>query len=296
MRILSKSPTIFTALLLSILPALGADEPAAMPSLRTVVEAENNFAHTCLERGIRESFLQFFADDSIIFAPEPTNGKKFYTDYEDKGRKLIWLPIFATIANSGDLGVTTGPWEMQKSATDKTPLAFGDFLSIWKKQRDNSWKVIVDVGIDHPEPSKAPGDVQLLPPDEVPAKIDVDLARRRLEKAEEMLAEMLKEGAGSALTASASNDVRVLRDNSFPAIGRIAAKLMLSSDNGKMTRTKSGGGMSASGDLAYRYGSYVSERANVTERGHFLTIWKAEGDQDWKILVDLQKKEPEKKP
>lgn len=154
--------------------------------------------------------------------------------------------------------------------------------------------MIVDVGVDHPQPSKAPGDVQLLPPGEAPEKIDVDLARRALEKAEETLAEMLKEGAGSALTASASNDIRVLRDNSFPAIGRTAAKLMLSSDNGKMTRTKSGGGMSASADLAYRYGSYSSERANVTERGYFLTIWKMDNNE-WKILVDLQKKEPEKK-
>jgi ketosteroid isomerase-like protein len=291
MRILSNPFHFSLALFLSILPAFAAEENAA----RAVADAEINFARTGLERGIRESFLQFFADDSIIFAPEPKNGKKFYRDYDDKGRKLIWQPIFATAAISGDVGVTTGPWEMQKSATDKTPIAFGEFISIWKKQRDNSWKVIVDVGIDHAQPADAPGEIQLAPPNEALRNTDVDLARAALEKAEETFAVTLKEGAGSAVLAAASNDIRVFRENSFPGVGKATAKLMLSSDNGKMTRKTSGSGMSAAGDLAYRYGSYSSERANVIETGYFLLIWKAEAKEDWKILVDLQKKTPEKK-
>jgi ketosteroid isomerase-like protein len=295
MSILSKTVTAAASLLCLILPAIGAEDQSA---LRSVVEAENNFARTSVERGIRESFLQNFADDAIIFAPDPKNGKKFYTAFKDKGRKLMWQPVFATIASSGDLGVTTGPWELQTSATDTTPLGFGDFLSIWKKQRDNSWKVIADVGVEHPQPSQPPGDIQLLSPSATPAKLDVDPGRRALEKAEQTLAGTLKEGAGSGILASASNDIRVLRDNSFPAVGKTAAKLMIGPDNGKMRREKMGEGMSAAADLAYRYGSYSSERGNVTEHGHFLTIWRAEGGQDWKILVDLQKKtpEPEKKP
>src|SRR4030081_2255218 len=100
MPILSKSVKILAALFWSILPVIAADENA----LRAVVESEQNFARTGVERGIRESFLQFFADDSIIFAPEPKNGKKFYTNYEERGQKLIWQPIFATVASSSELG------------------------------------------------------------------------------------------------------------------------------------------------------------------------------------------------
>jgi ketosteroid isomerase-like protein len=288
MPTLSKSLKVFAGLVLSALAASGADENA----LRSLVEAENNFARTSVERGIRESFLQFFAEDSIIFAPEPKNAKKFYTDYQDKGRKLMWRPIFAMIASSGELGVTTGPWEMQKSKTEPTPIAFGDFLSIWKKQRDNSWKVIVDVGVDHPQPGDLPSETQLLPPSEPPAKVDVDLARRGFQKAEKMLAEMLNKGAGEAILAAASNDVRVLREESYPGVGREEASVVLFSHNTRTTRQNSGGGLSASGDLAYRYGSYSAERGNATEHGYFLTIWKAGPDHVWKILVDLQKKAP----
>ncbi len=287
---LSKLAGISLALSLSILPAVGADEKSPDDALRAVVESENNFARAGAERGIRDSFLQFFADQSIIFAPEPKDGKKFYTEYKDKGRKLIWQPIFATVAKSGDIGLTTGPWEMRTSMTDNKSLGYGEFTTIWKKQRDNSWKVALDVGIQHDQPRDPPGEIQLLPPGD--ATTNVDLARSALEKAEKTFAEMLKEGAGSAITAAASNDIRVLRENSFPGVGKVAAKLMLSSDNAKVTREKAGGGMSAAGDLAYRYGTYSAERANVSERGYFFSVWKAEADQDWKILLDLQKKEP----
>jgi ketosteroid isomerase-like protein len=270
---------------------LRAEEPASMPALRSVVEAEKSFARTSVERGIRESFLQFFAEDSIIFAPAPTNGKKFYANYDDKGRQLNWQPVFATVSNAGDFGFTTGPWQMKKSATDEKPFAFGDFVSIWKKQRDNSWKVVVDLGVDHPEPSGPPGEVQLLPPNAVPGS-NVDLQRGALEKAEKTLMDALAVDAGAAITDFADEAVRVYREDSFPAVGKGAARLMLGSDHGKVMRKTSGAGISTSGDFAYRYGSYSAERANVKEHGYFLVIWKLDPNREWKIIGDVQKKAP----
>jgi hypothetical protein len=67
---------------------------------------------------------------------------------------------------------------------------------------------------------------------------------------------------------------------------------MLSSDHGKMTRRNSGNGMSASDDLAYRYGSYTNEKPNVTEQGYFLSVWRLDLNRDWKLILDLQKKAP----
>ncbi|MFN2541766.1 MAG: hypothetical protein ABR514_06305 [Chthoniobacterales bacterium] len=291
MPTLSNRLGILAGLLLSISPASGADENV----LLSLVDAENNFARTSVERGIRESFLQFFAENAIIFAPEPKNGKKFYTYYEDKGRKLMWRPIFATIASSGELGITTGPWEMAKSKTEPTPIAFGDFLSVWRKQFDNSWKVIVDVGVDHERPGQLPSDTELLPPSEHSAKADVDLAHGVLEKNEQKFAETLNENAGRAILAAASNDIRILRQNSIPAVGRKAAAAILDADDGRASRTAIDGGVSEAGDLAYRYGSYSSQRRNVIERGYYLTVWRAEPNGDWKIIVDLQKKAADKK-
>ena len=286
---LSQSSSIFAALLLSTFTVV-AEESA----LRSVVEAEKSFAAASAERGIRESFLQFFAENAIIFAPEPKNGKKFYTYYEDKGRKLTWRPIFATIARSGELGVTTGPWELAKSKTEPAPIAFGEFLSIWRKQRDQSWKVIVDLGVDHEKPGDLRSEPQLLEPNTAPSPADLAGARQTLQKSDRALTEQLKDTGPSAIIAAADEQIHLLRQNRFPAVGREQAAAALQADTAKITRSFIDGAMSEAGDLAYRYGSYTSEQQSGTPRGHYLTIWRTVAPGEWKVLVDLQKQTAEK--
>jgi hypothetical protein len=109
---------------------------------------------------------------------------------------------------------------MKNSASDGTPIAFGQFVSIWKKQLDKSWKVIVDVGINHPQPREPPGEVQLSPPNEAVRNEDVVLARPALENAEIAFAEALKQDAGRAIVTWAGDDIRVFRENSFPVVGK----------------------------------------------------------------------------
>jgi len=274
------------AALLLIAPAALAFDSARLPDLQSVIESERSFARAAIDHGIRDSFLQFFADDSIIFAPAPTNGKAFYAKYDDKGRQLIWQPIFAAISNSGELGVTTGPWHLQKSKAEETPIAFGQFVSIWKKQPDNSWKVIVDVGVDHPQPKEPPPEGQFSLPNAAPS------SESELAKKEEIFANGLKKDSGAAVLDLAGNGIRVFRDDSFPLVGKDAAKSMLASDQGEVSRKTSGSGISASGDLAYRYGSYSRAAGKTVEPGYYLTIWQTDRSGDWKIILDLQKKAP----
>src|SRR6266487_928128 len=57
--ILSKSLKISVGLLLSILPAFGAEEHTSLQALRALVATENNFSRASVEHGIRDSFLRF---------------------------------------------------------------------------------------------------------------------------------------------------------------------------------------------------------------------------------------------
>jgi hypothetical protein len=84
--------------------------------------------------------------------------------------------------------------------------------------------------------------------------------------------------------------VRILRDGNFPALGKDAARSMLQSDHGKMTRKISGAGNSVAKDLAWRYGPYSSERGSAVEQGYYLTVWRFDRGGNWKIILDLQKK------
>jgi ketosteroid isomerase-like protein len=289
MGILFKTLTLLA--LFSAGAVIGAEQPDATATVKALAESEKAFAHMCSERGIRDSFLQYFAADAVIFAPEPTNGRTFYAKYDDKGRHLSWQPAFATVSSSGEVGLTTGPWEMKKSVSDPTPLAFGEFVSVWKKQPDGSWKVIVDVGIDHPSAAMKSDEVQFALPNPPPTNAS-DFA-----KAEERFMKALEVNAGAGLLDSASDEIRILRDENLPAVGKEAAKIILDSEHGKMTRKVAGADTSASNDFAWRYGPYANDRGNSVELGHYLTIWQIDRSGDWKIILDFQKKmpNPEKK-
>lgn len=290
--ILPRSFKLFSvSALLALAPTYGenVDLEKAISSL---AEAERSYAKLALERDFRSASLQVFADDALIFAPSPRSGKKYWKK-ETEIPFLIWRPIFASIARSADLGYTTGPWEYKKSRDDERPRAFGSFITIWKRQADGGWRVALDVGTEHPQPKEPAGEVETFVPDFPIARLDS--VRQRLQDAEKNFPDSLAQDAGAAVLAQAGDDIRVYRRGAVPAVGKTAAKLLLSSDQEKQIRKRAGGGLSRSADLAYEYGEYSSEHANITEHGIYLSIWQLDRSSEWRLMLDLQKKAPPEK-
>ena len=296
MQILSKSSKLFFVLLALSSPSFGVDTADKDP-LRSLVEAEKNFAQMAVEKGIRDAFVANLADDGVVFDPGPVNGKQLYLKRSASDARLSWEPIFADVASAGDLGYTTGPWEYKQNKTDEKPSAYGQFFSVWKRQNDGKWKVVLDCGIDNPAPvNKAPS-AEFLPNESSTAtKIDLKSARRALAAAEKEFNDASAKDAGAALVSAAAENIRVFRNGRFPAVGRDAAQLMIGYDHGKLTAKRSGGGISRFGDLAYSYGEYSAERQDGVERGSFVTIWKMSVGGDWKLAADVRKvQHPEEK-
>ena len=66
---------------------------------------------------------------------------------DDKDNHLSWTPVGADISASGDLGYTYGTYEFRSIGKDgKTSVEQGKYTSIWKMQKDGSWKVVLDMG------------------------------------------------------------------------------------------------------------------------------------------------------
>jgi ketosteroid isomerase-like protein len=128
------------------------------PPLASLVETERAFARDCVERGVRDSFLAFFADDAISFWPHPVNAReallKQPAPSERPTTTLNWEPLLADVSGAGDLGYTTGP---SLTTDDKQkPIRSGYYFSIWRWQSDGSWKVELDIGIKTPPTSSLP--------------------------------------------------------------------------------------------------------------------------------------------
>src|ERR1700716_2795218 len=272
--------------------ASGAERVYLGKAVQSLIDAEHGYNNLAQEKNFAAASVQVFADDGVAFAPGPVNGKEFWSKQVDPPI-LTWRPIFATIARSGDLGYTTGPWELRKAKDDPNPAAFGHYNTLWRKDPAGVWKVVVDVGVDHPPPTEPPGEVKTFVP--IFAIARPKTVHANLEETEKIFAELLAKDPGAAVLTKAGNGIRVYRRGQFPAVGKNAARLMLSSNHGKEMRTRAGGGVSRSNDLAYSYGEYTNERGNITERGSYFSIWQLDPSSEWKLVLDLQKKAPEKK-
>ncbi|HEX8279922.1 MAG TPA: nuclear transport factor 2 family protein [Chthoniobacterales bacterium] len=258
-----------------------------------MVENEGKFFQMGQEQGTRAAFLAYLADDAILFQPGPVNAKESWTKRPAEGISLKWRPLFAAMSRSADLGYTTGPAEWRRNKDDEKPFGYGQFLSMWRKQKDGAWKVVVDIGSEVPGPAKTEEtpEVEYAIPDggaSPPPAPDKTASQRLLRNAEGKFANVARTDSTAALLGSASESVRVHRQGVFPAVGRDAAGLMLSVGRGTLTHEKLGGAMSEAGDLAYTYGKYTRTRPDKAERGHYLQIWRLEGDGAFKIVLDYQ--------
>jgi ketosteroid isomerase-like protein len=265
--------------------------------LTALVENERVFSRMSEEKGIRESFTEFIAEDGILFRPGPVTGKKWMQENPlppaDKHPVLIWQPNFAGISRAGDLGYTTGPWQYKGDSKDTKAAAFGDFMTVWKKQADGRWKFAIDLGVSHPEPKRAMA--AWWPPSMTKSaryrRVNVAAARESLLRTEREFSKASSEqGAAGALLLYAAVDVRVFRNGKMPFVGRKAAVTAMAPLSREWTWTPTFADMSISGDLGYSYGIYeVHEKTGnglLLENGNYLRVWK-KINGTWAMMIDV---------
>jgi len=295
MLILFKSLKFFPALIALSGTALGAE--GASDVLNSLWTAETNFAQMATQKGTRHAFLANLADDAIVFDPGPVNGKRLWLKRKSSEGKLTWQPIYADVSRAGDLGYTTGPWEFKKNASDPKPAAYGQFLSVWKRQLDGTWKVVLDGGIETPEPTNKPFPTSTpIGKNSAATKIDLKFAKIALADAERELNKESEKDARAALISAASDSIRIFRPQKFPVIGKEAIEWIANFKQGKTVTKPFGGSMSQSGDLAYSYGEYTNEQGAQIEHGSYVRIWKREPQANWKLVVESHLGQPEEKP
>lgn len=126
-----------------------------------LMKIDAEFSAFTAEHGMVSGFQKYFADDATLFPDrsEPVSGKHSISAFLTRasaGDKSVfsWIPARAEVANSGELGFTFGNYEVKGTGADGKPRTQrGKYVSIWKKQADGSWKVVVDIGNSSPAPA-----------------------------------------------------------------------------------------------------------------------------------------------
>lgn len=69
-------------------------------NLVKLAETENSFARTVDEKGFKEGFLEFLADDGLLFRPTAVNGKESWRARPDSPASLSWYPVFVDASSA----------------------------------------------------------------------------------------------------------------------------------------------------------------------------------------------------
>jgi len=280
----------FAAILLVFASVVVAQQKTS--DLESLVAAERGFARTSVEKGTREAFLANLADDSVIFHPHPVNGKKWWSEQQARPGILSWRPSFAYVSRAGDMGYTTGPWEYRPKSLEDKPVAFGYFVTIWKRQADGNWKAFLDLGTQNPEPTMPAPDLMF--PRDYPttknskAKVDAEAERASLLKSEiDFLKLMTSKGGVDTFLSYMADDVRFYRMGNLPVIGKEATRAAFAAKPEALSWQNTSGGVSSSGDLGYTYGTYEIKSGAETESGNYMRIWRKQANGKWRVVLDL---------
>jgi uncharacterized protein (TIGR02246 family) len=100
-----------------------------------------------------EKSAAFFGEEGSMLVPNnpvltgrDAIAKFIARSFTARNYKIAWRPNKADVARSGELGYTSGTYELSfKDASGKAFADKGKYLMVWKKHANGAWKVLFDI-------------------------------------------------------------------------------------------------------------------------------------------------------
>jgi ketosteroid isomerase-like protein len=279
---------VIAALFLGVRPdAQRTDLPQALTQM---IETERAFAARALVIGWKQAFLEYFADDAIGFEEGKVGlAKDQIRANPDPPQELqlIWEPRYGDVAASGELGYLTGPVRTVLPSRDNGRPRHSTYTSVWKRGRDGSFKVVMDLGTPTPgAASFAAGFTRASNSNRFTG--DYDETTPPLAAADGVLNSALRGNQVAAYRGRLASGARFNRPNRLPVTGEANVMRWLVSQPSYASADSRYAEAARSGDLGYTWGSYaIGPRQKPTARGFYVRIWVRERNGQWKIAMDL---------
>lgn len=260
--------------------------PKSKTALQKLVATEQAFAKASEMKGTKAAFLEFLADDGITFNPTETNGKTFWQNRPESTAWLDWSPDWADISSDGSFGYTTGGWNFYPKGKKGEAAGFGEYLTIWKKQTDGTFKAIVDIGVSHEKSA-----------DQIKGwKSPVDAGTGEMKVANGIKLDALtdifsKEILSQGYFNYLADDVVVLRDGHETFYGKTNAFVGLEKMDENFPKQSF---LNFKADVSPIYGNMMftkgiyqlTHKDKTFTRYNFVQIWKYRRGK-WQIVVDV---------
>jgi len=142
-----------------VVGGIGASKAQPQGNEQAIRQAEADFEAARAAKGL-EGWLSFFADDATdIAAGAPIADKTAMRARLQKRWNnnfvLKWQPVKVKVARGGDMAFSVGTWQIaDKNKPSAGVIGRGKYLTVWGKQKDGSWKVLADTGVEDPAAQK----------------------------------------------------------------------------------------------------------------------------------------------
>ena len=293
-----------------------AAAPAApLPlSLTAMLDAERAFAKRATEIGWKQAFLEFFSDGAIGYDGEEVGlAKEQIRANPDPpaDHQLLWEPRYGDIARSGELGYLTGPSRNILPSRNKGQPRHGVYASVWKRERDGTFRVVMDLGTTTPRAATF-AEAFTRAPSANRFTGDLDDRTPPLATADGVLNSDLKSGAAKAFRGRLAPGVRFHRPQAMPVVGEAAVMRYLATQPRYGQVDSRYAETAQSGDLGYTWGTWsrplppAQGRAAARgaapaagretagsgatarfETGFYMRVWVRERSGQWKIALDV---------
>ena len=127
---------------------------ASKQAAEQIWTADTAMSNLATREGFYQALLKY-ADDSVIIPREgklPMIGKsEVAKGWAEKSmiKELTWKPIRAEASQSGEIGYSFG-YAIYRG---KDTTSYTNYCTVWKKQKDGSWKFVYDAGNNIPAPA-----------------------------------------------------------------------------------------------------------------------------------------------
>ena len=253
-----------------------------------VVSAEENFNKLVERKGIKDGFLAVADPEGIVFKPNAVKINDFYNGIDKQPGKLSWQPKFARISANGDLGFTAGPYVYQNGKTDDDKV-YGDYVSIWRLDAEGKFKLLVDLGIQHPEPEqnvvtdfKEPDPAK----QKAPSK-DPFAGKNILTATDKTFNHSLSLSALAAYKEFLSPEARYYFPGFEPMTGTDKILKFLDNEGISISAETVNVGRSTSNDLAYTYGTARIKKGNIVNNYNYVRVWEIDATHKWNMLLEI---------
>ncbi len=114
-----------------------------------MIEADRQFSKMSEKEGIKNALMHYIDNKGVLLRPNSMplvggNAVDFISQGNDTSYIMTWEPSGGTVAKSGELGYTFGVYSIKPKLKDT--IYYGTYVSVWKRQKDDTWKFVLETG------------------------------------------------------------------------------------------------------------------------------------------------------